>query len=98
MADVTGQGSFSKQSNLVDWLKKENESTIKLIKNPHTDIIFFVTGSGEQGRVSKKIQATGKILRDHYVSWFTPTDGSDESWMLHTSSHENEVDSFSLNL
>lgn len=84
---------FTKQLPLKAFLQENNCTTINLVRNPNTDKVFFDAGNGIQGRVSNKIT---KLSLEQYVSWFTPDDGGEPSWMLHTQDRSNQLDSLTI--
>jgi hypothetical protein len=84
---------FSKTKSIVDFIKSNGGYTMDLVRNPHTQKRFFtLPGTSVQGRVSEKV---GGLSANLSVSWFTPDEG-EPSWLVHPTSRDNVIDSFSI--
>lgn len=85
---------FSKSTSLVDFIISLGANTAKIIRNPKTQLRFFVVeGTEVTGRVSKKVD---KLTEDLRVSWMEPEDG-EASYIIHNpGSDENTLSSLSV--
>ena len=87
---------FSKSQSLVDFIISLGANTAKIIRNPQTDLRFFVIDGTElTGRVSN---AVTELTADLRVSWVEPTDGKGKpSYMIHKpGSDKNTESTFSV--
>ena len=87
---------FSKSQSLVDFIISLGANTAKIIRNPQTDLRFFVIDGTElTGRVS---DAVTELTADLRVSWVEPTDGVGKpSYMIHMpGSDKNTESTFSV--
>lgn len=84
-------GTFENTKSLEGFMKAGGIVKLDLAKNPNTGK-FFVSATDSEGgtstmRVSNKLAEelarTGKFTGEEKVSWFTPADGEEPSFMLH---------------
>ena len=82
---------YTKTVSLVDFLISKGANTCKLIRNPKTSLRFFVVdGTDVTGRVSKRVEELSAELS---VSWATPKDGGEASYLIHPSGGGGNVES-----
>lgn len=72
--------TFTKTQSINKFAMSNGLSSIEILKNPKTGKLFASTDTGITFRVAKDIQA---LSDDLVVSWFTPEDDGEASWMLH---------------
>lgn len=77
---------FTQQFTIAEFKSMQKDSKIDIVKNPHTDKIFFVCGT-IKGKVSKKGYAKPVI------SLCTDETNGETFYMLHSQSDTNVVDS-----
>lgn len=82
--------TFSKTSTINAYANANSITGMELIKNPKTDKIFGKDSNGVTYRVSEKIKSA-KDLKTASISWFTPEDGGEASWMIHPTGENNNV-------
>lgn len=73
--------AFSKTQSVASYASSKGISALEIRKNPQTGKFFGVDSNGDTYRVADKLN--GKLTMDCQVSWFTPEDGGEESWMIH---------------
>ena len=71
---------FSETVTLDQFGASKQLSGVELINNPKTSKIFAKFSNGEIARLAKDVS---NLDGDLSVSWFTPEDGGDASWMIH---------------
>jgi len=82
--------TFSKTQTVANYAKTAGISTLELIKNPKTNKMFGKDSAGTTYRVSEKIKKLAD-LKTASISWFTPEDGGEESYMIHPTGENNNV-------
>tara|TARA_Y100000389_G_C17187266_1_gene377036 strand:+ start:144 stop:434 length:291 start_codon:yes stop_codon:yes gene_type:complete len=82
---------YSKTVSLIDFIISLGANTCKLIRNPKTSLRFFVVdGTEVTGKVSKRVE---ELSSDLSVSWVTPKDGGEASYLIHPSGGGGNVES-----
>lgn len=72
---------FSETMTLDNFGTSKKMSGVKLIQNPKEGgKLFAEFSNGETARLAKDVS---NLDGDLSVSWFTPEDGADASWMIH---------------
>jgi hypothetical protein len=77
---------FTQQFTVAEFKSMQKDTKIDIVKNPHTDKIFFVCGN-IKGKVSKKGYSKPVI------SLCTDETNGETFYMLHSQSDTNVVDS-----
>jgi hypothetical protein len=72
--------TFSKTQSINKFASVNGLSSIEILKNPKTGKLFGSTNTGITFRIAKDITS---LSDDLVVSWFTPEDEGEASWMLH---------------
>jgi hypothetical protein len=72
---------FSKTQSVASFASTKGISNLEIKQNPNTGKFFGVDSSDDTYRVSDKLN--GKLTMECQVSWFTPEDGGEASWMIH---------------
>jgi hypothetical protein len=71
---------FTETMTLDQFGASKQLSSLDLINNPKTGKLFAKFSNGETARLAKDVS---NLDGDLSVSWFTPEDGADASWMIH---------------
>jgi hypothetical protein len=71
---------FSETMTLDQFGASKQLSSLDLINNPKTGKVFAKFSNGETARLANDVT---DLDGDLSVSWFTPEDGADASWMIH---------------
>ena len=71
---------FNETMTLDQFGASKQLSGVELINNPKTSKMFAKFSNGETARLAKDVS---NLDGDLSVSWFTPEDGGDASWMVH---------------
>lgn len=85
---------FSQTQTLQAFAIANGITGIELIRNPNNDKRFVKTSTGLVMRVSEKV--SNDLDGSYSVSWFTPDDGTEASWMLHVTGTSNVLGSLSF--
>jgi hypothetical protein len=87
---ATKKSPFSKTQTIQNYASAVGITSLELIKNPNTDLLFCKDSAGTTYRVSNKITKKAD-LNTASVSWFIPEDGGEASWMVHPTGENNNV-------
>jgi hypothetical protein len=73
--------AFSRTQSVASYASSKGISALEVKKNPQTGKFFGVDSNGDTYRVAESLN--GKLTMECQVSWFTPEDGGEASYMIH---------------
>lgn len=73
--------AFSKTQSVASFASTKGISNLEIKKNPKTGKFFGVDSNGDTYRVADSLG--GQLTMECQVSWFTPEDGAEASYMVH---------------
>jgi hypothetical protein len=86
---------FSKTQTLQAFAYANGITSVEKVLNPNSGKKFIATNTDITMRVSDKVN--DDLQGQNYsVSWFTPEDGGEPSWMLHLTGTANVLGSLSF--
>ena len=86
---------FSKTQSLQAFAYANGITSVEKVLNPNTGKKFIATNTDITMRVADKVHDDLQG-QDYSVSWFTPEDGGEPSWMLHTTGTANVLGKLSF--
>ena len=87
--------AFTKTVSISKFMQSNNLQSLSLVEREKDGVTtrFIPLGDDTYARVSNKLK---DLTADTQVSWFTPEDGSEPSWMFHPKGEANVVSKFTL--
>jgi hypothetical protein len=86
---------FSKTQSLQAFAYANGITSVEKVLNPNTGKKFIATNTDITMRVADKVNDDLQG-QSYSVSWFTPEDGAEASWMLHTTGTANVLGTLSF--
>lgn len=73
--------AFSRTQSVAQYASVKGITALEIKKNPKTGKFFGVDSNGDTYRIADSLG--GQLTMDCQVSWFTPEDGGEASYMIH---------------
>ena len=73
--------AFTRTQSVASYASVKGITNLEVKKNPKTGKFFGVDSNGDTYRIAESLN--GILTMDCQVSWFTPEDGGEASYMIH---------------